>query len=420
MEAKGNTNTTEHTEEKISITDRVVVYLICAMILCFGIAFFVTPKKEFSESENRTLAKAPEFTFENLKSGSFTDGIGTYAADHFPMRDRFLSIMTETERLSGRKEINGVYLAQDGSLIEVYDAPANTQKQIAQFTKLAENVENADCYLMLVPTAVSIYADKLPENAPDAEAQQFEGMRTAFPIKGISRLTQNKVICQIYAAMPKKMHTIYVTDLLHADAQWTLQAGGENAAARRLYYRTDHHWTTYGAYVGYQEFCMAAGFEPVALTDYTAEVVSEDFRGTIYSKLNDPYFGTDTIISYSDPDWKLTVEYSDTKEVTDTIYNPEYLSRKDQYSYFLNNIHPMITITNDAVSDGAIAVVKDSYANCFVPFLLNHYHTVYVFDTRYYKGGPSKFINEHPEITDVLILYNMNTIDNDTGIGGIY
>ena len=80
----------------------------------------------------------------------------------------------------------------------------------------------------------------------------------------------------------------------------------------------------------------------------------------------------------------------------------------------------MVTITNDAVSDGAIAVVKDSYANCFVPFLLNHYHTVYVFDTRYYKGGPSKFINEHPDITDVLVLYNMNTIDNDNGIGGIY
>ena len=402
---------TDNEKEKITITDRVVVYLVCAMILCFGIAFFVTPKKEFSESENRTLAKAPEFTFENVKSGRFTDGIGTYAADHFPMRDSFLSIMTETERLSGRKEINGVYLAQDGSLIEVYDAPVNTEKQITQFAKLAQNVENAQCYLMLVPTAVSIYEDRLPENSPDAAAQK---------IPESNRPTQRQTIDRIYAAMPEKMHTIQVADLLKADAQWTLQAGGEDAAARRLYYRTDHHWTTYGAYVGYQEFCLAAGLEPEALTDYAAEVVSEDFRGTIYSKLNDPYFGTDTIISYSNPDWKLTVEYSDTKGVTDTIYNPEYLSQKDQYSYFLNNIHPMVTITNDAASDGAIAVVKDSYANCFVPFLLNHYHTVYVFDTRYYKGGPSKFINEHPDITDMLVLYNMNTIDNDNGIGGIY
>ena len=400
----------------MTITDRVVVYLVCAMILCFGIAFFVTPKKEFSESENRTLAKAPEFTFENVKSGRFTDGIGTYAADHFPMRDSFLSIMTETERLSGRKEINGVYLAQDGSLIEVYDAPVNTQKQIAQFTKLAENVENADCYLMLVPTAVSIYADKLPENAPDAEAQAWENRDTIRPAGyGTDRPTQMREISQIYQAMPETMRTISVEgDLLQAavtDPQHT----------DRLYYRTDHHWTTYGAYIGYGAFCKAAVIPQVPLSDYVAETVSEDFRGTIYSKLNDPYFGMDTIVSYSDPKWKLTVEYSDTKEVTDTLYNPEYLSQKDQYSYFLNNIHPMVTITNDAVSDGgAIAVIKDSYANCFVSFLLNHYHTVYVFDTRYYKGGPSKFINEHPEITDVLILYNMNTIDNDTGIGGIY
>ena len=412
MAEKEKIDTTEQAEEKVTITDRVVVYLISAMILCFGIAFFLTPKKEFSESENRMLAKAPELTFVNVKNGSFMDGIGTYAADHFPMRDSFLSIMTETERLSGRKEINDVYLAQDGSLIEVYDAPRNTEKQITQFTKLAENVEQAQCYLMLVPTAVFTNQKSLPQDAPDAVAQTGERRDTIQ--SGTKRPTQMQEIAKIYQSMPEQMHTIAVEGEL-MQAAMTEQQG-----AQRLYYRTDHHWTTYGAYIGYTAFCEAAGLAPVSLSDYDAETVSEDFRGTIYSKLNDPYFGSDTIVSYSYPAWDLSVEYSDTKEVTDTPYNPEYLSQKDQYSYFLNNIHPLITITNEAVADGAIAVVKDSYANCFVPFLLNHYHTVYVFDTRYYKGGPSKFINEHPEITDVLLLYNMNTIDNDTGIGGIY
>lgn len=400
--------TTEQAEKQITLTDRVVVYLICAMILCFGIAFFVTPKKEFSDNENRTLAKMPELTWENVKGGRFTDGIGTYAADHFPMRDSFLGIMTEAERRSGRKEINGVYIAKDGSLIEVYDAPVNTEKQIAQFTKLAQNVENAQCYLMLVPTAVSINAEQLPKTAPDELAQRREDVITIQAEKGAYRPTQKGIIRYIYAAMPEEMQTIDVATPL------------KQVSDRRLYYRTDHHWTTDGAYVGYLAFCEARGLTPIALEDYTAETVSEDFYGTIFSKLNDTYFVPDTIVSYTYPAWDLTVEYSDSKEVTDTPYNPEYLTQKDQYSYFLNNIHPMVTITNDAVADGAIAVVKDSYANCFVPYLLAHYHTVYVFDTRYYKGGPSKFINEHPEITDVLILYNMNTIDNDTGIGGIY
>ena len=402
-----NTDRSEK-NKNIRITDRIAVYVSCAFLLCFLIGFFAVPKKEFSESENRMLSKAPEFSFDNIISGSFTGEMGTYVADHFPMRDEFLCVFTETERLSGRKEIEGVYLAKDGSLIEAYDAPVNTQKQIEQFGKLTENVTNAECYLMLVPTAVSVYSDKLPEYAPDLRTQAQNDV-----IEEVNNdVTQNDVIEYIYSEVPDDLNTINVSGKLINSS--------EKDPDHRLFYRTDHHWTTYGAYIGYEAFCEAAGLLPVPLSSYDSSTVSEDFRGTIYSKLNDPYFGTDTIISYSHPDWNLTVEYSDTGEMTDTPYNPEYLSRKDQYSYFLNNIHPLVTVTNDSVKDGAIAVVKDSYANCFVPYLFAHYHTVYIFDTRYYKGGPSKFINEHPDITDVLILYNMNTIDNDAGIGGVY
>ena len=383
--------------KKIGILDRIPVYLVCGIILCFVIAIFLTEKRDFSENENRKLAQMPELTFENIKSGQFTSGVETFVADQFPLRDAFLSLMTEVERISLRKEIAGVYLAKDGSLIEEYDNPRHTDKQIEQFSKLANNVENARCMLMMVPTAVSVCSDLLPDNASKADFQQ-------------------QILDEIYAAVPEKLEKIDASTKLKDEAAKIL--GTESAD--RLFYRTDHHWTTYGAYVGYQAFCDAAGLDAIPLSEYTGEVVSEDFKGTIYSKLNDPYFGTDKIVSYSHPDWKLSVEYTDSGEITDTPYNPEYLSKKDQYSYFLNNIHPLITITNDAVEGGAIALVKDSYANSMVPYLLQHYHTVYIFDTRYYKGGPSKFINEHPEITDVLILYNMNTIDNDTGIGGIF
>lgn len=380
-------------KEKIHITDRVLVYLVCAMVLGFVIAFFVSDKKEFSENENRYLAKVPQFTWENIKSGGFTSGIETYFADHFPMRDVFLSLMTEAERLSGRKEINGVYLADDSSLIEVYKTPVNTEKQIEQFSKLSENVTDAHCMLMLVPTAVEVYSDRLPENATYDHLQQ-------------------QLIDYIYNSVPDTLLTI--------DASEKLRDRADDALDERLYYRTDHHWTTYGAYAGYEAFCEAAGISKISLSEYNQEVVSENFRGTIYSKLNDPHFGEDRITAFEHPEWKLRVEYSDTGEVTDTPYNPEYLSQKDQYSYFLNNIHPMVTITNESVPSGALALVKDSYANSFVPFIIQNYRTIYIFDTRYYKGGPSKFINEHKDITDVLILYNMNTIDNDTGIGGIY
>ncbi|WP_026528599.1 DHHW family protein [Butyrivibrio sp. VCD2006] len=400
---------------KIGILDRIPVYLVCVFILCFVIAIFLTEKKDFSENENRKLAQMPKLTFENIKSGDFTSGVETFVADQFPLRDTFLSLMTEVERISLRKEIAGVFLAKDGSLIEDYNNPRHTDKQIQQFSKLSENVENARCMIMMVPTAYSVYSELLPDGAAKGDLQK-------------------QVIDEIYASVPDKLQKIDASSKLKEEAEKII--GTENndkkdslspassdtdtAGIDRLFYRTDHHWTTYGAYVGYEAFCEAAGLTAIPLSEYTGEVVSDSFKGTIYSKLNDPYFGSDSIVSYSHPDWKLSVKYEDSGEVTDTPYNPEYLTKKDQYSYFLNNIHPLITITNDAVESGAIALVKDSYANSMVPYLLQHYHTVYIFDTRYYKGGPSKFINEHPDITDVLILYNMNTIDNDTGIGGIF
>ena len=110
-----------------------------------------------------------------------------------------------------------------------------------------------------------------------------------------------------------------------------------------------------------------------------------------------------------------------TGEITDSLYNLDYVLQKDKYSLFLNNLHTLIEITNEnAESDRELVLIKDSYANSMVPFLTHHFQKIYVFDTRYYKQGPSSFIEDHPSVTDVLLLYNMNTLDSDSGIRGIY
>ena len=103
------------------------------------------------------------------------------------------------------------------------------------------------------------------------------------------------------------------------------------------------------------------------------------------------------------------------------MYAMEYVSQKDKYSLFLDNLHTLVEITNaSAETDRVLVLIKDSYANSMVPFLTHHFKKIYVFDTRYYKHGPAAFIGEHPEVTDVLLLYNLNTIDTDAGIRGIY
>ena len=404
----------------------LTVSLITAFILCFSVWCLVAPKQTFSENENRALASWPIYSFTALKDGSYMSGIQTYLSDHFPLRDPFMTLKTKYEMLTGREEINDIYLAKDGYYIEAYKTPKQQKKIITQFQKLQDAITTdakQNVRVMLMPTAISTYNAKLPDSAPD---------------RGVLR--QVDTMNEIYAALPNMQKVDAWSALQAAAAQeatdrtrasgnadgaqpvaGTEAAGSDTTAATGLYYHTDHHWTTHGAYVGYQAYCGAAGLSPIPETDFQKTCVTTDFHGTIFSKLHDSTVPGDAITLYENPANQLTVSYPDTGEVTDTLYNRDYLAQKDKYSMFLNNLHPLVEITNaTADSDRQLVLIKDSYANSMVPFLVNHYQKIYVFDTRYYRFGPSSFINEHPEVTDVLLLYNMNTIDTDLGVGGIF
>lgn len=418
----------------------LTVSLITAFILCFSVWCLVAPKQTFSENENRALASWPVYSFTALKDGSYMSGIQTYLSDHFPLRDPFMTLKTKYEMLTGREEINDIYLAKDGYYIEAYKTPKQQKKIITQFQKLQDAITTdakQNVRVMLVPTAISTYNAKLPGSAPD---------------RGVLR--QVDTMNEIYAALPNMQKVDAWSALQAAAAQeagnagnaqsmagteaagntrssgnadgaqpvaGAEAAGSDTAAATGLYYHTDHHWTTHGAYVGYQAYCGAAGLSPIPEADFQTTCVTTDFHGTIFSKLHDSTVPGDAITLYENPANQLTVSYPDTGEVTDTLYNRDYLAQKDKYSMFLNNLHPLVEITNaTADSDRQLVLIKDSYANSMVPFLVNHYQKIYVFDTRYYRFGPSSFINEHPEVTDVLLLYNMNTIDTDLGVGGIF
>lgn len=372
--------------ENWELSRKTAAALICVGVLFLSALFCMGEKREFSEQENRYLTGLPEFTWESLRAGEYTAELERYLADHFPFRDFFVGLKTGFELGIGNKEINGVYIAEDGYLIEKYKKPENTQKIIRAFQGLQAATE-AEVYLMLVPTASVIYSDKLPKNAP--MESQIDAMSDIYEGAGC-----------------RPVHLLGPLGLLR---------DGEEP----LFYRTDHHWTSYAAYAAYREFCRVRGFEPVELDSLQKKVVTEDFKGTVYSKVNDYSHAGDSIIIYENPEQRLEVCYRDTGEVTDSLYNYEYLEKKDKYSFFLNNIHPLVEITNEEAStDSVLVLIKDSYANCIVPFLANHYRKLYVVDPRYYKEPVSELINANA--AEALILYNMNTIDTDLGIGGIY
>ena len=373
-----------------AIIRKTLVCLLCAGVLCLSAHLVLSPKKDYSENENRYLAPFPTPSLETVLDGEFMDALSDWLADHFPRRDFFVGLKSGVEIASGRRCVNRIYVAEDDYLIEPYDRPQNTERITDTLRHFYEKIDTdrIDLHLMLVPTAVTVYSDKLPAYAPSCD--QLETARAIYDATGIPAIdcTQRLV---------------------------------DGASQGQLYYRTDHHWTTFGAYQGYLAYCDTKGLTPLALTSLTARTVTEDFAGTLYSKINDYGHRRDEITVYTNPEDTLTVTYLDTGEVTDSLYNFDYLEEKDKYSLFLNNIHPLIVIENtSAASQDELMLVKDSYANSMVPFLAHHYRKIYVFDTRYYRDGPSSFLDDHETVTDILLLYNLNTLDGDTGIRGIY
>lgn len=403
---------------------RTVVCLLCIGVISMSVCLLVSPKKEFSENENRYLAKFPSFSAKALLSGDYTDSLGDWLADHFPQRDFFVGLKSGAEIAGGRKEINHVYIAQDDYLIEAYAKPQNTERITDTLVRFYEKIDtaNIDVHLMLVPTAVTIYNDKLPTYAPDKQMPSHSNRKTSLSDQTASPSDQTASLTnQILSQSDQITTASAIYDATGVPAIDCTDRLFDSVSAGQLYYRTDHHWTTLGAYYGYLAYCDAKNMTPVSLDALTQETVTEEFAGTLYSKVNDYSHPKDAITIYTNPADDLTVTYADTGEVTNSLYNLDYVNKKDKYSLFLNNIHPLVEIENrTADSQDALLLIKDSYANSMVPFLAHHYRKIYVLDTRYYRDGPSSFLEAHRDITDVLLLYNMNTLDGDTGIRGIY
>ena len=222
----------------------------------------------------------------------------------------------------------------------------------------------------------------------------------------------------IYAITENQKEVIdHIYSSIHFDGVDVYSALMNKKEDYPLYYRLDHHWTSYGAYYAYLEYCRLNQIEPIPINEFDIKEVTDSFYGTLYSKTNDYSLKPDSIHRFDVKDSSYTVFYVQEKETSNSLYEDSYLEKKDKYSYFLNNNHPLIQITNNQLKNGKeLVIIKDSYANSIVPFLINHYEKIHVIDPRFYKLSISSYIEEN-KIKDVLFLYNMNTIDTDLEIG---
>ena len=340
---------------------------------------FVIPKKTFSEQENRYLQKVPEFRIKDLIAGEYSENLNSFINDHFVFRNFWLKLNSSIQLLTGKTENNGVYIGKNGYLFEKFSYTENEKDNVEKITKSINNfAQNVDkpIYFLLIPNSIYINSDKLPDNVEVAN--------------------QKDIIDNFYRKLNSKITTIDVTNSLKENKNLN------------LYFKTDHHITSLGAYYVYKDFCSVANLQSVPISEFTEENVSNSFLGTFDSKAQVYNQMADVIDVYKN-EVNQYIEGNYDGEEYNSIFNEKYLKQKDKYSYFLNGNHAKIVLKTSVNNGKKLLVIKDSYAHILSQFLCQNFEEVHFVDLRYYNASVSEYLEEN-DITDVLFLYNVSNL----------
>lgn len=383
----------------------IIIVFIGFFVLISGTSLIIKDR-EFSPNENRYLAETPELSWDNILSGKFQDGLEDYLRDQVCFRDGWITVKTGIQKACGDTDIGGAYVGKDGYDFEKITPEDVDEKQVDRnikavedyFMTASETIDKQKLSFLLVPTSGLVMQEKLPKNA-----RLFD---------------QAKYIDQVQKAM-KDYNFVDVRDTLmdHNDEY--------------IYYKTDHHWTSAGTCLAYDVWSERTGGEAETEDGLVKNVVSDKFRGSLYSKILDADSAYDEIWTYGlqkddafgSKDCTVTI---DEKQQLDSIYDDEKLQKKDKYAYFLSGNYGQVHIQNQKAASKAkgknILIIKDSFANSFVPFVTQDYENIYMVDLRYYNGDMKSYLQEH-NITDVLVLYNISNFISDRNLhkltGGI-
>ena len=358
--------------------------LFCAFIGGMLLVSTVLPDREMSETENRYLQQAPTLNLESITDGTFMSQAEDYTADQIVGRDLWVALKAWCERLSGKQENNGVYFGKADTLLNrVNDPdPDDLQTRLDYVDALVGNV-SVPVYFGLIPSSSAVWADRLPAGAPTAD--------------------ELSIIDRLY----------FSTGANTIDLAGALAAHSEED----IYYRTDHHWTSLGAFYGANAIFEALGLEPLELSDYQKTTVTDQFYGTIYSTSGVRWVRPDVIDTYIPADGVHVTSWFGAQPSEGSLYVDHYLSVKDKYSYFLGGQQqPLCVIESDKAPDGPkVLVLRDSYSDSLAPFLTERFSEVHLFDPRNNLTSVKDYVAQN-DIDTVLVLYSFQNFTTDQNL----
>ena len=343
---------------------------------------------DVSVMENRTLTHKPRFDIDNLIEGRYTKKYESYKNDQFIFREKFINIKSSIDSLLMKKDNNNVYKGEDGYLFEAFEKPneENEKNNIEAINSFMEKHSDINTTFMLIPISSSILKEKLPNNAPILDEKIY--------------------VDEFEKSLDSRINFIYPYDTMYSHKE------------EYIYYKTDHHWTTLGAYYAYQELCEKLELNKKNLDDYTEVLATDEFYGTLYSKGLFKVKKGDDIYVYINKDEKdeSIITYTEEQKKSASFYDTDKLKEKNKYDLFLDGNHPLVEIENVNVNnDKKLLMIKDSYANSFVEFLTPFFSEIVMLDPRYYYDDIEELISEK-EFTDIIYLYNSNTFFQDNSL----
>ncbi len=356
-----------------------LVYVFFIIILTLTVLDLTAPFREYSELENMKLASKPKFTVWSYLSSEFSRSYEKYVNEQFVWRDTWIDIKSLSELSLFKLENNNIIYGKDGFLLdkEITLDSERIDKNILVISDFLSSLpdEQFSKLLVLVPNSYELLSDKLP--APVALADQ------------------RAVIDYIYSRMNGVCDTLDV---------YTPLSGMKD---EYIYYRTDHHWTTLGAYTAYEAITGHFGTALIGKESFTKHE-TPDFLGTYFSKAKNVNVKSDTITWYDIPGSSMSVDGNILP-----IMNEQKLGERDKYAAFIygNNGHSVVTNEN-APEEGLLVVIKDSYANSLIPFLSATYKTIHVIDIRFFNDRMSEFMKTI-DSASVMILYNLSTFSKE-------
>lgn len=351
----------------------------------------IAPDREQSDQENRMLDTMPKLSFTGVLNGDFMEQWESYMSDQFAGRNLLRGLKVKLDRLGGSRMENGVIIGKDGQLFEDIAVPDDElfKDNINAVRSFAEMYPDIPTTVMLIPDAACILSDSLPAFATVEDQSQMFSM--------VERGLGDSVSwVDAYSALNKHK-------------------------TEKLYYKTDHHWTTQAAFYVFQEAAAGLGIEGDVSDDYVSYTVTDSFNGVLASKSGAGLDEKEQIDIYvpTEGDDDVIVNYVDEAKKRTSLYDSSKLETRDKYGVFFGGNTSVMDIRTMSTSRQRLLVVKDSFADCFIPFLTPYYREIVVVDPRYYSGTLEDIMETY-RITDALILYSGNTFMTDNNISGVF